>query len=109
MILGGSDGANMVEAFTHCDEWQTPRGALGAVDHGAWLRGAPNPAGQGRIPPRLPRRIDMVKGSDRSLSNDGFTPSFDSAGGYMVVLIRNMAMLQPEDRAAITQYLKELP
>jgi hypothetical protein len=51
----------------------------------------------------------MVKGSDRGLSNDGFTPSFDSAGDHMVVVIRNMAMLQPEDRAAITQYLKELP
>jgi mono/diheme cytochrome c family protein len=41
--------------------------------------------------------------------NDGFTPSFDSAGGHMVDVIRNMAMLQPDDRAAIAQYLKELP
>lgn len=61
MILGGSDGANMVEAFAHCGEWQTPRGALGAVDHGAWLRGAPNPAGQGRIPPVSPDELTWSK------------------------------------------------
>jgi mono/diheme cytochrome c family protein len=32
-----------------------------------------------------------------------------NAGGHMVDVIRNMAMLQPDDRAAIAQYLKELP
>jgi len=79
------------------------------VDHGAWLRGAPNPSGQGRIPPLTPDALTWSKAEIAAYLNDGFTPSFDSAGGHMVDVIRNMAMLQPDDRAAIAQYLKELP
>lgn len=102
-------GRYLVEALAHCGECHTSRGALGAVDHGAWLRGAPNPSGQGRIPPLTPDELTWSKDEIAAYLNDGFTPSFDSAGGHMVDVIRNMAMLQPDDRAAIAQYLKELP
>ena len=39
----------------------------------------------------------------------GFTPDFDSVGGAMVDVQRNMAELTPEDRAAISAYLKAIP
>ncbi|HSO47488.1 MAG TPA: cytochrome C, partial [Rhizobiaceae bacterium] len=34
---------------------------------------------------------------------------YDSVGGTMVAVQRNMARLRPEDRAAIAAYLKALP
>ena len=37
------------------------------------------------------------------------TPEFDSAGGSMTSVVRNMAHLTPEDRGAIAAYLKALP
>ena len=39
----------------------------------------------------------------------GFTPDFDSVGGAMVDVQKNMAQLTPEDRAAIAAYLKAVP
>ena len=39
----------------------------------------------------------------------GFTPDFDSVGGSMVNVQKNMARLTPEDRAAIAAYLKAVP
>ena len=40
--------------------------------------------------------------------NDGFTPEFDSAGGHMVSVIRNLAMLPRLTADAIAAYLKVL-
>jgi len=37
------------------------------------------------------------------------TPDFDSVGGSMVEVQRNMAKLPTEDRAAIAAYLKVIP
>lgn len=102
-------GRYLVEAMAHCGECHSPRNALGAVDYDNWLRGAANPSGQGRIPALTQDHLTWSKGDIAAYLNDGFTPSFDSAGGHMVDVIRNMAMLAPEDRAAIAQYLKELP
>ncbi|TIV71724.1 MAG: cytochrome c, partial [Mesorhizobium sp.] len=39
----------------------------------------------------------------------GFTPDFDSVGGAMVDVQRNMAQLTADDRAAIAAYLKAIP
>ena len=39
----------------------------------------------------------------------GFTPEYDSVGGSMVEVQANMAMLTPDDRAAIAAYLKAVP
>ncbi|TIX84447.1 MAG: cytochrome C, partial [Mesorhizobium sp.] len=36
-------------------------------------------------------------------------PDFDTVGGAMVDVQRNMAELTPEDRAAISAYLKAIP
>jgi mono/diheme cytochrome c family protein len=39
----------------------------------------------------------------------GQTPDGDSAGGAMVRVIKNTSQLNPEDRAAIADYIKSLP
>jgi mono/diheme cytochrome c family protein len=39
----------------------------------------------------------------------GQTPEGDTAGGSMARVIRNTALLSPEDRAGMAEYLKSLP
>ena len=39
----------------------------------------------------------------------GFTPDFDSVGGSMVEVQKNMAKLPASDREAIAAYLKAVP
>ena len=102
-------GRYLVEALAHCAECHTPRDALGGLDRSAWMAGAPNPSGSGTIPALTPDRLTWSVGEIAAYLNDGFTPSFDSAGGHMVSVIRNMAMLPEADRLAIAAYLKTLP
>jgi mono/diheme cytochrome c family protein len=102
-------GRYLSEALAHCAECHTPRDALGGLDRSAWMAGAPNPSGSGSIPPLTPDRLTWSERDIAAYLNDGFTPSFDSAGGHMVSVIRNLAMLPEEDRAAIAAYLKALP
>ena len=102
-------GRYLVEALAHCAECHTPRDALGGLDRSAWMAGAPNPSGSGTIPPLTPDELTWSTGEIAAYLNDGFTPAFDSAGGHMVSVIRNMAMLTEADRLAIAAYLKALP
>ena len=102
-------GRYLVEALAHCAECHTPRDALGGLDRSAWMAGAPNPSGSGTIPALTPDRLTWSEGEIAAYLNDGFTPDFDSAGGHMVSVIRNMAMLPEADRLAIAAYLKALP
>ena len=115
-VLTGEDlspevlrGRYLVESLGHCGECHTPRNALGGLDYGNWLRGAPNPSGEGRIPGITPDILGWSAGDIANYLNDGFTPEFDSAGGEMVEVIANMARLPAEDRAAIAAYLRALP
>jgi mono/diheme cytochrome c family protein len=102
-------GRYLAEALAHCAECHTPRDATGGLDRSRWMAGAPDPSGRGNVPPLTP---DQLRWSERDIAaylNDGFTPDFDSAGGHMVSVIRNMAMLTEADRLAIAAYLKALP
>ncbi|PWK62782.1 c-type cytochrome [Roseicyclus mahoneyensis] len=102
-------GRYLSEALAHCAECHTPRDALGGLDRSAWMTGAPNPSGSGTIPALTPDRLRWSEADIAAYLNDGFTPDFDSAGGHMVSVIRNMAMLPEADRLAIAAYLKALP
>jgi mono/diheme cytochrome c family protein len=102
-------GRYLSEALAHCAECHTPRDALGGLDRSAWMAGAPNPTGKGTIPALTPDRLTWSERDIAAYLNDGFTPSFDSAGGHMVSVIRNLSMLPEEDRLAIAAYLKALP
>lgn len=102
-------GRDLVEALGHCAECHTPRNALGGLDRAAWLTGAPNPSGEGRIPDITPAGLTWSEQQIAEYLKSGFTPEFDSAGGTMADVIRNTAQLSDEDRLAIAAYLKALP
>ncbi|MCU4651857.1 cytochrome c [Roseibacterium sp. SDUM158016] len=102
-------GRYLAEALAHCAECHTPRDALGGLDRAAWMTGAPNPSGTGTIPPLTPDELRWSEAEIAAYLADGFTPSFDSAGGHMADVIRNLANLSDADRLAIAAYLKALP
>ncbi|MGR3713669.1 MAG: c-type cytochrome [Shimia sp.] len=102
-------GRYLVEAMGHCGECHTPRNALGAMDTAQWLGGAPDPSGRGTIPDITPDKLTWSEGDLNYYFETGFTPDYDSVGGHMAHVVENLSRLAPEDRAAITTYLKALP
>lgn len=102
-------GRYLVEAMGHCGECHTPRGPLGAMDRSAWLTGAPDPSGKGNIPDITPASLTWSDTDITYYFETGFTPDFDSAGGHMAHVVENLSKLTPEDREAVTAYLKALP
>ncbi len=102
-------GRYLVEALGHCAECHTPRNALGGLDHGQWMRGAPDPSGKGRVPGVTPSQLGWGEADIVEYLTSGFTPEFDTAGGHMVAVIENTAQLSEEDRQAIAAYLLALP
>lgn len=116
VTLEGADetvrrGQYLVEGPGHCGECHTPRDALGGFLKGRWLAGAPNPEGRGRVPNITPGGdIGTWSAADiASYLETGMTPDFDSVGGSMVEVQKNMARLPAEDREAIAAYLKAVP
>ncbi|MCH2093819.1 MAG: cytochrome c [Rhodobacteraceae bacterium] len=102
-------GRYLVEALAHCGECHTPRNALGGFQTGKWLAGAPNPSGQGNVPALTPNVLTWDAADIAYYLESGFTPEFDSAGGHMVAVIENFAVLPAQDRAAVAAYIKALP
>jgi len=102
-------GRYLVEALAHCGECHTPRNLIGGLDTARWMAGAPNPSGDGTIPGLTPAQLDWSEADIIYYLETGFTPDFDSAGGSMASVVRNMGRLPAEDRAAIAAYIKALP
>ena len=102
-------GQYLVEALGHCGECHTPRNALGALDYGRWLYGAPSPDGKGKVPALTPDRLTWSSQDIVAYLSTGFTPEYDSAGGHMADVVLNLAHLSKTDLQAITAYLKALP
>ncbi|QRM54668.1 cytochrome c [Sinorhizobium sp. BG8] len=105
-------GQYLVEGPGHCGECHTPRDELGGLKTAEWLAGAPNPEGQGRIPNITPGEKGLRAWSEGDIVTyleTGFTPDYDSVGGSMVEVQKNMAKLPAEDREAIAAYLKAIP
>lgn len=104
-------GQYLVEGPGHCGECHTPRNIIGGTDKSKWLAGAPAADGPGTIPNITPGG-DLASWSAEDIANyleTGFTPEFDSAGGQMADVVKNMANLPASDRAAIAAYLKAIP
>lgn len=104
-------GRYLVEGPGHCGECHTPRTIAGSMRLDAWLAGAPNPEGEGRIPNITPHSDGMKTWSAADIAyalESGFTPDFDSLGGTMASVIRNMAELSADDREAMAAYLKAI-
>lgn len=105
-------GAYLVNGPGHCGECHTPRNAIGGPDTAQFLAGGPNPDGDGRIPNITPHAdgLGSWSASDITYSLEtGFTPEFDSFGGSMAAVQRNMQELPADDRDAIAAYLKSIP
>jgi len=105
-------GRYLVEGPGHCGECHTPRDAIGGMKRGAWLAGAPNPEGEGKVPNITPSEAGLGSWSEADLVyffESGFTPEFDSVGGSMVAVQEELSKLQASDREAIAAYLKAVP
>jgi len=105
-------GQYLVEGPGHCGECHTPRNALGGFESDKWLAGGPNPEGEGTIPNITPGSKSMGSWSESEIVaylETGFTPDYDSVGGSMVEVQKNMAELSASDREAIAAYLKAIP
>jgi len=105
-------GRYLVEGPGHCGECHTPRQFTGGVKKGEWLAGAVAAEGEGVVPNITPGEGGIGDWSATDIAyflESGFTPDFDSVGGSMVDVQKNMARLAPEDRQAIAAYLKALP
>lgn len=96
-------GRYLVEALSHCAECHTPRDSTGALRFDAWMAGAPNPSGDGRIP-AIPA-ADWSAQAIASYLQSGLTPAFDVVGGSMSDVVVHMQQLPADDRAAIAAYL----
>ncbi|MDW4497778.1 cytochrome c [Sulfitobacter sp. D35] len=102
-------GRYIAEALAHCGECHTPRNALGGLDRTRWLGGAPNPSGKGRIPNITPGALDWSESDLVYYFTSGFTPEYDTAGGEMAAVVRNLAQLPESDRQALAAYVLKLP
>lgn len=102
-------GRYLVEALAHCGECHTPRNAVGALNHSAWLAGAPNPSGKGKIPDITPGTLEWSESDLVYYFESGLTPDYDSVGGSMASVVNNLSQLPESDRLAIAAYLKALP
>ncbi len=105
-------GAYLVLGPGHCGECHTPRGLDGGLLSAQAFAGGPAPEGDGTIPNITPHETGIGSWSEADIVaflQTGFTPEFDSAGGAMAAVIRNIAMLPPEDVEAIAAYLKSIP
>jgi len=105
-------GRYLVEAVAHCGECHTPRDRLGGPRRELWLSGGPNPDGEGRVPNITPHQDGLADWTERDIVRylkSGFTPDYDTAGGSMVDVQENMALLPDGDREAIAAYLKAVP
>lgn len=103
-------GAYLVNGFGHCAECHSPRNALGGVIRGERFAGGPNPEGEGWVPNITQKGISSWSEKDiADFFETGDMPEGDTASGSMRPVIKNLAQLKPEDRAAMAAYLKSLP
>ncbi|MEF2550507.1 cytochrome c [Aurantimonas sp. A2-1-M11] len=108
------EGQYLVEGPGHCGQCHTPRslGGAGGMKGVRWLAGAPNPEGEGRVPNITPSTSGIGNWSASDIVyylESGFTPDFDTVGGAMVEVQKNIARLPEDDREAIAAYLKAIP
>lgn len=102
-------GRYLVESLGHCGECHTLRGPLGGLDYSRWLAGAPAPDGKGKVPALTPDKLTWSEADIAAYLATGFTPDYDSAGGHMADVVRNLSHLPESDLRAIAAYLKALP
>jgi mono/diheme cytochrome c family protein len=106
-------GAYLVTALGHCGECHTPRDRLGGSIASRFLAGGPAPDDQTKTVPNITPHADGIGNWSVEDITDalrtGFLPDFETFGGAMVEVQKNLAELTDEDREAIALYLKAVP
>jgi mono/diheme cytochrome c family protein len=103
-------GAYLVNSFGHCAECHSPRNFLGGIVAAQRFAGGPNPEGEGWVPNITQKGLaDWSEKDFADFLETGLTPDNDAAGGAMARVIKNTSQLPAEDRAAMAEYLKQLP
>lgn len=103
-------GAYLVNGFGHCAECHSPRNWLGGIIKSQRFAGGPNPEGEGWVPNITQKGLgDWSEKDIADFLETGDMPEGDSASGPMRPVIKNLAQLTAEDRAAMAAYLKSLP
>src|SRR6202022_3046266 len=88
----------------------SPRNFLGGIVTAQRFAGGPNPEGEGWVPNITQKGIgDWSEKDVAYFLETGETPDNDSASGSMARVIKNISQLSVQDRAAMADYLKELP
>jgi mono/diheme cytochrome c family protein len=103
-------GAYLVNGLGHCAECHSPRNLLGGIIAAQRFAGGPNPDGEGWVPNITQK--GLAEWSEKQIADfleTGDMPEGDSASGAMRPVIKNLAQLTGEDRAAMAAYLKSLP
>jgi len=103
-------GAYLINSLGHCAECHSPRNFLGGIVAAQRFAGGPNPEGEGWVPNITQKGLGEWSEKDIAyFLQTGELPDGDTAGGLMARVIRNTSQLNPEDRAAMAEYLKSLP
>jgi len=107
-------GAYLVNGPGHCAECHSPRNFLGGIIASERFAGGPTPDGKSWVPNITPvgLREGKTVWSEKDIASflsDSMTPDGDFAGGEMAEVIRNTALLDADDRAAIAAYIAALP
>ncbi|MCP4381820.1 MAG: cytochrome c, partial [Hyphomicrobiales bacterium] len=105
-------GAYLVGGPAHCGECHSPRNQIGGIIADRAYSGGPAPEGDGSVPNITPDASGIGSwsvGEIVTMFQTGFTPEFDSVGGAMAAVQRNMAKLSESDLTAMAEYLKSLP
>jgi mono/diheme cytochrome c family protein len=105
-------GAYLVEGPGHCAECHSPRNFLGGIIAGSRFAGGIDAEGKSWVPNITPHADGLAKWSEKDIAyllQAGFTPENDVVGSNMADVVQNTAKLSPEDRAAMSAYIKALP
>jgi mono/diheme cytochrome c family protein len=110
-------GAYLVNGPGHCAECHSPRNFLGGIVESQRFAGGPTPDGKGWVPNITPAALgnwgsDHVAWKEKDIASfldDGMNPAGDYAGGSMAEVISNTSLLSAADRAAIANYVFNLP
>jgi mono/diheme cytochrome c family protein len=102
-------GAYLVNSFGHCAECHSPRDFLGGIIDSQRFAGGPSPDGKGWVPNITQKALGKWSEKDIAyMLETGDLPDGDSVGGEMVPVVRNLAQIPADDRAAMAAYLKSL-
>lgn len=110
-------GAYLVNGPGHCAECHSPRNMLGGIIDSERFAGGPSPDGNGWVPNITPGylgktvlgNVDWTEKDIASFLGDGMNPVGDFAGAAMAEVIRNTSLLGAADRAAMANYIANLP